>query len=189
MAGRMYHGQPLGHDQYEKWKQSVHGQAMLEKGDLSAATCNNCHGNHGALPPGVNSVANACGACHGKIATLFAETQMKHKFENIGLPGCVTCHGQHDITKPSDKMLGMADGAVCNRCHNPANPQYGATVAGADVARKMRAGLDQLEQEIGQAEANIQESGTARDAGQRTAVRSASILRRAHQRTDAGPQL
>ena len=158
MAGRTYHGQPLGHDQYDQWKKSVHGRAMLEEGDLSAATCNNCHGNHGALPPGVNSVANACGVCHGRVAKLFAETQMKHKFEVSGLPGCVTCHGMHNISQPSDNMLGMTDAAVCARCHNPENPQYGATVAGANVAKKMRSGLDQLHQEIQLAEANIQEA-------------------------------
>ncbi len=158
MAGRTYRGQPLGHNQYEQWKKSVHGRAVLEKGDLSAATCNSCHGNHGALPPGVNSVANACGVCHGKIATLFAQTRMKHKFEDVGLPGCVTCHGMHDISKPSDNMLGMTDGAVCSRCHNPGNPRYGATVAGADAAKKIRSGLDQLKEELELAEANIQEA-------------------------------
>jgi predicted CXXCH cytochrome family protein len=158
MAGRTYHGRPLGHDQYDQWKQSVHGRAIIVKGDLSAATCNDCHGNHGALPPGVNSVANACGTCHGKIAKLFAETQMKHKFEESGLPGCVTCHGKHDITQPTDELLGIENGTVCIRCHNPQQPQYGATVAGADVARKMRSGLDQLKREIEQAEANIREA-------------------------------
>jgi hypothetical protein len=158
MEGRTYHDRPLGHDQFDQWKQSVHGRAMLDKGDLSAATCNDCHGNHGALPPGVNSVANACGACHGKIANLFAETQMKHKFEDSGLPGCVTCHGMHNISQPSDEMLGIADGTVCSHCHNPGNPQYGATVAGADAAKKMRLGLDQLKHEIGLAEANIREA-------------------------------
>ena len=63
----------------EQWRQSVHGQALLEKGDLTAPACNDCHGNHGAMPPGVDSVANACGTCHGKIANLFAETRMKHQ--------------------------------------------------------------------------------------------------------------
>jgi hypothetical protein len=155
MAGRTYHDRPLGHDQVDKWKLSVHGRAMLEEGDLSAATCNDCHGNHGALPPGVNSVANACGTCHGKIAKLFAETQMRHKFEDSGLPGCVTCHGMHDISQPTDEMLGITDGTICSRCHNSGNPQFGATVAGADVARKMRLGLDQLKHEIEQANANI----------------------------------
>ncbi len=158
MEGRTYHDRPLGHDQFDQWKLSVHGRAMLEKGDLSAATCNDCHGNHGALPPGINSVANACGTCHGKIANLFAETQMKHRFEDSGLPGCVTCHGMHGISQPSDEMLGITSGAVCSRCHNPANPQYGATVAGADVARKMRSGLDQLKHEIELAEANIHQA-------------------------------
>lgn len=158
MRGRSYDGQPLGHDQFDQWKQSVHGRAMLEKGDLSAATCNDCHGNHGALPPGVNSVANACGTCHGKIAKLFADTQMNHKFEEIGLPGCVTCHGKHDISKPTDESLGIDDRTVCIRCHNPQNPQYGATLAGAEVAKKMRSGLDQLKDDITHAEATIQKA-------------------------------
>lgn len=158
MAGRAYHDRPLGHDQFDQWKHSVHGRAMLEKGDLSAATCNDCHGNHGALPPGVNSVANSCGTCHGKVVKLFAETQMQHKFEESGLPGCVTCHGMHNISQPSDEMLGITDETVCSRCHNPEHPQYGATVAGADVARKMRNGLDQLKHEIKLAGSSIQEA-------------------------------
>lgn len=158
MAGRAYHGQPLGHDQFAEWRESVHGRAMLDQGDLSAATCNDCHGNHGALPPGVGSVANACGTCHSKIAKLFTETQMKHKFEEVGLPGCVTCHGQHKIVQPSDAMLGMTNGTVCSRCHNPENPRYGATVAGAEVAKKMRSRMDMLKDDIKQTEGEIQEA-------------------------------
>ena len=131
MKGRQYHGQPLSCDEYSKWRESVHGKAMMEKGDLSAATCNNCHGNHGALPPQVDTVANACGACHGKVAKLFETARMKHKFEEVGLPGCVTCHGNHDITRPSDEMLGMGDKAVCIRCH--AGGKFGATLAGAQA--------------------------------------------------------
>src|SRR6185503_16902167 len=53
-------------DQYEKYKTSVHAQALYEKQDLSAPTCNDCHGNHGATPPGIASVANVCGQCHGR---------------------------------------------------------------------------------------------------------------------------
>jgi predicted CXXCH cytochrome family protein len=158
MAGRVYRGKPIPCNQFEQWKQSVHGQAMLEKGDMSAATCNDCHGNHGALPPGVNSVANACGTCHGRIAKLFSETQMKHKFEESGLPDCATCHGKHDISKPTDEMLGMGDRAVCTRCHKPGNPQYGATLAGGDVAKTMRSRLDQLKAEIAGAQNTIQEA-------------------------------
>jgi predicted CXXCH cytochrome family protein len=158
MAGRTYRDRPLGHDQYAQWRQSVHGQALMEQGELSAPACNDCHGNHGAMPPGVNSVAHACGTCHGKISKLFAETSMKHKFEQVGLPGCATCHGNHLIGHPSDEMLGMESGAVCSKCHNADNPQYGATVAGAKTAATIRSQLDKLRQEIDEAESKIQEA-------------------------------
>jgi predicted CXXCH cytochrome family protein len=152
MAGRTYEGRPLGHDQYDQWRQSVHGGALMDKGDLSAPACNDCHGNHGALPPGVGSVAHACGTCHGKIAGLFAETRMQHKFEEVGLPGCAACHGKHLISHPDDEMLGMHSGDLCFTCHDPEHPKYGATLAGAEVAKTMRARLDRLKAEIAEAE-------------------------------------
>ena len=77
----------------------MHGKALLDKGDLSAPTCNNCHGNHGAAPPQTGSVVYACGTCHGKIAKLFEDTKMRHKFETEGLPGCATCHSNHEIRR------------------------------------------------------------------------------------------
>ncbi|RIK78597.1 MAG: hypothetical protein DCC68_14925 [Planctomycetota bacterium] len=148
MEGRTYDGRRLGHDQYEQWTKGVHGVAMLSKGDISAPTCNDCHGNHGALPPSVGSVANACGTCHGKVSKLFAETRMKHKFEVAGMPGCAVCHGTHQTFNPGDSMIGMGDGALCAKCHNPANPQLGATLAGADLAKNIHAKLDELKRNI-----------------------------------------
>jgi predicted CXXCH cytochrome family protein len=157
MKGRLYHGQPLSCDEYPKWRQSVHGKAMMEKGDLSSATCNNCHGNHGAVPPQVDSVANACGACHGKIAKLFGETRMKHKFEEVGLPGCVTCHKNHDITQPTDEMLGMENTAVCVRCHVEGKEgKFGATLAGAQAARTLRSDLEKFKRSLDTAESTLQ---------------------------------
>jgi predicted CXXCH cytochrome family protein len=158
MANRQYNGHPLGTGQYQEWLQGVHGQAMFKKGDNSAPTCNDCHGNHGAMPPGVESVANACGTCHGKIAKLFADTVMKHRFEKIGLPGCATCHGAHKTTQPSDQFLGMEDNTFCIRCHNPQHPQYGATTVGAEVARVMRSRLEKLKGEIAGAEQTVREA-------------------------------
>jgi predicted CXXCH cytochrome family protein len=155
MAGRTFNDRPLGHHQFDQWRRGVHGRALFEKGDLSAATCNDCHGNHGAMPPGVDSVANACGTCHGKVAKLFAETRMKHKFQEAGLPGCATCHGTHETAQPSDELLGMQSSAVCARCHNPENPQYGATVAGAAAAKAMRDRLELLKHEIAQSESMV----------------------------------
>jgi len=156
MAGHKYHGREIGHDQYDRWRQSVHAEALLKQGDLSAATCNDCHGNHGAVPPQVDSVANACGTCHGKIASLFNRTIMKHGFEQVGLPGCETCHSNHLIRRPTIEMLGMQHGAVCARCH--AEGKYGATLAGAEVARTLRDDLEGLRDAIRRARATIEEA-------------------------------
>jgi predicted CXXCH cytochrome family protein len=153
MKGRLFHGKPLPCDQYAKWRQSVHGKALMDQGDLSAPTCNNCHGNHGAVPPQVDTVANACGVCHGKIAKLFEQARMKHQFEEVGLPGCATCHGSHGIMRPSDEMLGMADGAVCARCHGKG--KFGATLAGAKTARTLRSDLERLKSSIHTAEETL----------------------------------
>ena len=146
MAGRMYGDRPIGNDQVELWSKSIHGNAMLELDDLSAPTCNDCHGNHGALPPQVGAVGNVCGSCHVKIGELFANTLMKHSFEEVDLPGCATCHGHHDVHAPSDDMLGMEAGAVCASCHNKGG--YGATFIGAEVAKEMRSGLEKLKEQI-----------------------------------------
>jgi predicted CXXCH cytochrome family protein len=153
MAGRQFHGHPIGHDQVADWKKSVHAKALLEKGDMSAPTCNRCHGNHGALPPAVGTVSNVCGTCHGKISTLFTGTRMKHGFEQVGLPGCATCHGSHLIRSPNDEFLGMGENAVCAKCH--ANGKFGATLAGADVARTLRQKIDNLGDLIQDAKSKI----------------------------------
>jgi predicted CXXCH cytochrome family protein len=154
MKGRLYQGKPLPCNEYDNWRQSVHGKAMMEKGDLSAATCNNCHGNHGAVPPQVDSVANACGACHGKIAKLFEGARMKHKFEEVGQPGCVTCHSNHKIVHPTDEMLGMSETAVCARCHE--GGKFGATLTGAQTARTLRSNLEEFKLSINTAENTLQ---------------------------------
>ena len=45
----------------------MHHTAMVDRNDLSAPTCNDCHGNHGAAPPGVDAIANVCGTCHTRV--------------------------------------------------------------------------------------------------------------------------
>jgi predicted CXXCH cytochrome family protein len=151
MEGYQHGGKPIGHGQRELWQESVHGKAMLKKGDVSAPTCNDCHGNHGAVAPEVGSVANACGSCHGKIADLFRETRMRHQFAEVGLPGCATCHGYHDIRKPSDEMLGAGPGTVCAKCH--ADQKFGATPAGFLIAKGLRDQIELLKADIHEADA------------------------------------
>ncbi len=99
----------------DEYRSSVHGAALLEHGDLGAPACNDCHGNHGAAPPGVNSVSAICSQCHVSTATDFQASPHGPIFEMMGEPACEVCHGNHAIGRTSDAML-EADG-VCYQCH------------------------------------------------------------------------
>jgi hypothetical protein len=100
---------------------------LLEKGDLSAPACNDCHGNHGAAPPGLKEVALVCGTCHGREAELFEGSAMRRGMEAMGKPGCVTCHGNHGVVHPTDAMLSAAPGGKCADCHEPGSSCAQAT--------------------------------------------------------------
>lgn len=117
-------GFPIPNDQFEKYSKSVHGIALLEKGDTGAPACNGCHGNHGAQPPGVTSVANVCGHCHTFNSDLFNQSPHKAAFDAKSLPECVTCHGYHDTVHPTDEMAGTGAESVCIRCHKPGDEAY-----------------------------------------------------------------
>jgi hypothetical protein len=106
-------------DQYAKYSTSVHHDALVVRGDLSAPTCTTCHGNHGAAPPGVGSVQNVCSTCHVFQAQMYEKSSHKAAFQATGLPGCVVCHSNHGITHPTDAKLGTGPEAACMQCHSP----------------------------------------------------------------------
>ncbi len=124
-------------DQREKYQRSVHWEMMSVEGDLSAPTCNDCHGNHGASPPGVGWVGNVCGQCHTVMGELFAESFHSQVFAMLGRPGCATCHRNHEIVAVGDELLGVGEGTACGMCH-------GGSDAGGTVAASMRSLLDSL---------------------------------------------
>lgn len=99
--------------QYEDYRHSVHGAALLERGDTAAPACNDCHGNHGAAPPGATSIAQVCGQCHGREAILFRASFKKQLYDGMGVPECIVCHGNHRIKHPTpDLFHGLASPAV-----------------------------------------------------------------------------
>ncbi|MGP8269823.1 MAG: cytochrome c3 family protein [Terracidiphilus sp.] len=104
-------------DQFAKYVTSVHHDALAVRGDLSAPTCTTCHGNHGAVPPGVDKVQNVCANCHAFQAQMYQKSIHSKAFQDKGLPGCVVCHSNHGIQHPSDAMLGTGPTGVCVKCH------------------------------------------------------------------------
>jgi len=133
-------GYGIATDQFEKYARSVHGIALLQKGDLGAPACNSCHGNHGATPPGVASISKVCGTCHALNADLFSASPHKQAFDEGGLPECETCHGNHEIVIATNQLLGTGSDAVCARCH-----AAGGNDKGYAAARTMRELIDSLE--------------------------------------------
>lgn len=118
MAGRtLPSGEPLPTDQLAQYRESVHGRALLERGDLGAPACNDCHGNHAAMPPEVAHVSQVCRTCHARNGSLFDGSQHKKAFEEHEWPECGRCHGEHEIEKTSDAMLGTNPGDLCHDCH------------------------------------------------------------------------
>jgi cytochrome b6 len=158
---------PLPVDQYARWRVSVHAKALLEKGDLAAPTCNDCHGNHGATPPGVESVTFVCGQCHAREAELFRASR-KHELwlqhtETMGgepcrschegrrgslelthFSECVTCHENHGVVRATVAMLGVLPDTPCAFCHEGVGPLATRVAEPREKAenyRALRAGL------------------------------------------------
>jgi len=135
-------------DQFAKYNTSVHHDAMVVRGDLSAPTCTTCHGNHGAAPPGVDKVQNVCANCHAFQSQMYAKSTHSKAFQEKSLPGCVVCHSNHGIQLPSDAMLGTGPGGVCMRCHKADDQCARARAA-------IQASLTRLDQSIKDADRSL----------------------------------
>jgi predicted CXXCH cytochrome family protein len=127
------------------YERSVHHNALVRQSDMSAPTCNDCHGNHGAAPPGVSSITTVCGTCHAVFQTKFAASVHAQVFEK----SCIECHGNHAVLAPTDSMLGTSKPSICLTCHE------GKDDPGFVGAGRMHAALERLSNEIGASSALI----------------------------------
>jgi len=140
-------------DQHESYIESVHGLALLEKGDISAPSCNDCHGNHGAVPPDVESISKVCGSCHVLNMELFEKSPHQNAFSENDFPECETCHGNHSIRHVTDDMIGTQESAVCIECHSSDDDNKGYLVAG-----NMKMLIDSLKNEDNETKEILEEA-------------------------------
>lgn len=137
-------------NQFAEYRASVHWEALEKRGDLSAPSCASCHGNHGATPPQVASVAAVCGSCHALMEDLFAKSPHGPVFSSMPGGGCVVCHSNHFVRKPSDAMLAGPN-AVCATCHEKGSP-------GGDAAVRMAGVLTRLDAALGRSDAILKQA-------------------------------
>lgn len=141
-------------NQFDRYKESVHWEALSVAGDLSAPTCNDCHGNHGASPPGLSWVGNVCGQCHVVMADLFSNSEHSEFLTDLGEPGCSACHANHAVVRPTDEFLGMGDEAICAECHLDDDE-------GGEAATAMRALIDSLQMTLESADSILEHAENA----------------------------
>lgn len=148
-------------DQFAKYQRSVHGQLLLGQRDTSAPTCNDCHGNHGAFPPGASSVDAVCGQCHPANRDFFVVSPHKAAFDHQKLPECVVCHGNHEVHRTSDDLLGTGATAICVSCHVAGSKGHAAAGALRTSVDLLRERIAAAEQAVARAEAAGMEMGEA----------------------------
>lgn len=106
-----------------EWKKSVHAR----RDD----NCNICHGGNPDLndkklakaavhsfvgKPDKKIAADFCGrgGCHRSSVAAFKTSPHYGTLLRGGSPGCVSCHGSHDIQAPT---VGMIQAKTCTSCH------------------------------------------------------------------------
>ena len=138
---------------YAEYKQTVHGAALVEEGNLDVPTCIDCHGVHNIQNPTTAQFRNEtpllCAKCHsdvelmekydisanvldtyvadfhGTTVTLFEKTDPDLPTNK---PVCTDCHGIHDIKPVNDPEAGIALKenllVKCQRCHPDATVNF-----------------------------------------------------------------
>lgn len=99
-------------DQVDKFRRSVHGEALFVDQHPSAPTCTTCHGEHGAAPL-EGAAGTVCGHCHARTREYFNESPHKKAVEEQKMSECVSCHGYHDTPRPDRLIFDTA----CPSCH------------------------------------------------------------------------
>jgi hypothetical protein len=105
----------LPSDQEEKFRRSVHGVALLVQEHPDAPTCATCHGAHGAVAPGMETIGQVCGHCHTQTREQFEQSPHREAARQGKISECVSCHGHHDIAQPTRALFD----SVCKNCHSP----------------------------------------------------------------------
>lgn len=102
----------IGASAVSDYEESIHARALRD-GNKQAPVCVNCHGTHGAAPPGVGDVSIVCGNCHDQERNNFRLSPHQHAMADAGIPECAGCHSNHKILKTGDELWGT----TCQECH------------------------------------------------------------------------
>lgn len=117
-------------DAVHTYARTVHGRALLEKGNLQAASCADCHSAHDInKPTNPNSrlnranIPNTCGQCHTEISEIYQTSVHGQAIARGEMESavCTDCHGEHTIFKHTDPASSVfattVSSQTCASCH------------------------------------------------------------------------
>lgn len=110
--------------QYSEYVNSSHGKLLLQKGEKRAPNCADCHGIHGAAPPGIEEVSHVCGKCHAVTAKYYSKGPHYLAMQEVGIPRCIDCHNTHYIRYPSNALFFGKEKRHCGSCHEIDSEAY-----------------------------------------------------------------
>ncbi|HYD62697.1 MAG TPA: cytochrome C [Noviherbaspirillum sp.] len=113
-------------DQLDEYTESVHGKEMLEKHNVKAAVCSDCHTSHAVANTSANptklAITASCGNCHEENYESYKKTYhgqvMALGYANTGK--CFDCHGSHGIVRVDDEESKVHPDnrlKTCKQCH------------------------------------------------------------------------
>jgi cytochrome b subunit of formate dehydrogenase len=118
-------------DQLEAYAASVHGEELLDKGNMKSAVCTDCHTSHNIAGTASETFklanVNACGSCHDKQLKSFADTYhgQVNRLGYAYAAKCADCHESHKIL-PADHPKSTINPKnrlkTCTKCHSDKKP-------------------------------------------------------------------
>jgi len=133
----------------DEYAHSVHGEALLNESHLSSPSCTDCHGSHGATPPGYETVGRICGDCHSVVFDYFEESAHMAPAASGEMEECTSCHGFHSIEEFDSSSLNVVDSGRCAQCHADADdPARAIGAALASALAEFDASIEDAEEEI-----------------------------------------
>jgi cytochrome b subunit of formate dehydrogenase len=119
--------------QREAYATSVHGKEVLEKRNLAAAVCSDCHTTHDIDTPEAAPIRLAitrnCGTCHVENLRTYTETY-HGQVNTLGYAHtakCFDCHGSHAVQRVSNPASTVHPDnrlATCQKCHTGATAGF-----------------------------------------------------------------
>lgn len=138
---------------YDTYKESVHGSALTQQGNLDVPTCIDCHGVHNIQSATTASFRNStpflCAECHTNNALMHKyglSTEVLNTYvadfhgttvvlfdksfpdQPTNKPVCTDCHGVHDIASADDPNKGLQTRenllVRCQQCHPDATANF-----------------------------------------------------------------